>query len=491
MLRRNFVKILLLIILSVLTYISYELKISLANNVAKAQENLVTLQEEDVHQFAQNIEKELQTKCNNKIEKTLKNDSILRTLMEDELHLLVTNKYRYVFVLNQEKDGSYRFLLDGSPEKEKSEYNAPFVPEDSKIWKKQLVKQKAFVVDQKEINTLWKSYIYPIKGSRIIVVIDFAAKEAKNLLNIMTPMLKVVENVNNFLLLLLAITYIFVVASLFLQRKVEATKEELHLLNASLEHKIKVAVEENQRKDKMLQEQSRLALMGEMISMIAHQWRQPLGAISASTFGLQLKVSSPKMDFSKEEDRKQFLQFLDTTLDKISEDVQFLSTTIDDFRTFFQSDKKRQKVILEIPLKRALHIVEASLKSKGIELTMHVSNYDEIEIYPNEIMQVILNLIKNSEDVLVQNKVENPKIEVNIYKKSKHIILEVKDNGGGISEDIREKIFDPYFSTKSEKNGTGLGLYMSKLMIEEHHNATLRVKNIDDGVCFTMTFQAK
>jgi len=247
---------------------------------------------------------------------------------------------------------------------------------------------------------------------------------------------------------------------------------------------VKLAVKENQEKDKMLQDQSRLALMGEMISMIAHQWRQPLSAISASSFGIQLKANSPKLNFSNSEDRDKFLKFLDETLDKISENTQFLSTTIDDFRTFFQSDKKKQISSLEIPLKRALHIVQASLESKEIEIVSNVETYDEIYMYQNEFMQVILNLIKNAEDVLVQNKVKNPKIEVKIYKENNQYIFELRDNGGGISDDIKEKIFNPYFSTKMERDGTGLGLYMSKVMIEEHHNGKLEVCNVDNGACF-------
>ena len=468
---------------------SYTLKESLQSNIITAQNSIIALQEDDVHNFAQNIEKHLKSKTANNIVNALTSDPILRTLIEDELSLLITEKYRYAFVLYP-NEKHFRFLLDGSSKEEKSEFGTIFLPEDQEYWQDMMAKKRAFIIEQKEINTLWKSYIYPViinDKIEVLIVIDFAAKEAENLLGIMQPMLQIANYINLFLFVLLIFTYIFVISSLFLKTKVDSKEEELRLLNASLEEKIKIAVKENQEKDRMLQEQSRLALMGEMISMIAHQWRQPLSAISASTFGIQLKANSPKLDFSKEEDRATFLQFLDETLEKISENTQFLSTTIDDFRTFFQSDKKKQISSLEIPFKRALHIVQASLESKEITISSEVTTYDEIYMYQNEFMQVILNLIKNAEDVLVQNKVKEPKIEVKIYKAEQNYIFELRDNGGGISEDIKDKIFDPYFSTKIEKDGTGLGLYMSKVMIEEHHNGRLEVCNIDGGACFKIT----
>jgi signal transduction histidine kinase len=224
--------------------------------------------------------------------------------------------------------------------------------------------------------------------------------------------------------------------------------------------------------------------------MIAHQWRQPLGAISASTFALQLKAVSPKLDFSKEEDRSVFITFLDETLDKVGENVQFLSTTIDDFRTFFQSDKKMQTVPFKEPLSRALKIVEASLQTHNIELIIDIKSERTILMYPNELMQVILNIIKNAEDVLMYNNIEEPKIKLVIHDTSDGVTLDIIDNGKGIEEKIIDHIFDPYFSTKDEKNGTGLGLYMSKMMIEDHNHGTLEVRNIDDGVCFSITLKA-
>lgn len=479
-------KFTLLIVLSTLAYLSYTLKESLQNNIVDAQNSIIALQEVEVDNFAKNIEEHLRSKTDDNIVTSLINDSILRTLIEDELSLLITKKYRYAFVLYPDRS-HFRFLLDGSTEEEKSQFGTIFLPENQEYWQRMMQKKRPFIIEQKEINTLWKSYIYPViinDKIEVLIVIDFAAKEAKNLLGVMNPMLKIADYIYIFIFTLLIFTYIFVISSLFLKTKVDSKEKELRALNASLEEKIKLAVQTNQEKDKMLQDQSRLALMGEMISMIAHQWRQPLSAISAASFGIQLKANSPKLDFSKEDDRETFLKFLDETLDKISENTQFLSTTIDDFRTFFQSDKKKQLSSLETPLRRALHIVQASLESKEIAIEVDIESHDEILMYQNEFMQVILNLIKNAEDVLVHNKVKEPKIQIKIYKENHYYIFELLDNGGGISDAIKDKIFNPYFSTKVEKDGTGLGLYMSKVMIEEHHDGILEVCNKDDGACF-------
>ncbi len=261
-------------------------------------------------------------------------------------------------------------------------------------------------------------------------------------------------------------------------------KEKIKKLNESLELKVQKAVQESKQNEKILQDQSRLAQMGEMISMIAHQWRQPLGAISSAVMGIQIKLESGHFDFKKEDDRDKFLMFMDKKHKNISEYVQFLSTTIDDFRNFFKPDKEKEMVSLTIPIERALQIVQTSMSAKGIAINTDYSVNKKLYLYQNEMMQVILNILKNSEDNFIEKQISNPQINISTKKDKGCYIITILDNGGGIPEDILPNIFDPYFSTKSEKNGTGLGLYMSKIMVEEHNNAILSVKNIDNGICF-------
>jgi len=270
---------------------------------------------------------------------------------------------------------------------------------------------------------------------------------------------------------------------------ISQTTLEFEELNQFLEKKITEEVAKNVKKEEMLQRQSRLAQMGEMISMIAHQWRQPLGAINSSVIGIQSKVSIGKFDFKVENDRNKFLTFLDRKLTNITEYVATLSETIDDFRNFFKPDKKKELINITEPVKRALKIVETSMSSKGIEIDTEFEAQQDICIYKNELMQVILNILKNSEDNFIERHITNPKISIKVYFKNYKSCVSIQDNGGGIPDNILHKVFNPYFSTKHEKNGTGLGLYMSKIMIEEHHNGFLNVENKNNGAHFLIEIE--
>jgi signal transduction histidine kinase len=237
-----------------------------------------------------------------------------------------------------------------------------------------------------------------------------------------------------------------------------------------LKQKVKEEIEKNRMKDEHLMQQSRLAQMGEMISMIAHQWRQPLSAISAASGAMNMKARLNKLD------NETALKLTD----KITQYSQHLSVTIDDFRGFFKPNKERQEVTYTELVNGVLSIAEISLKNKNINLVKQLKSNVVFKTYSNEIKQVILNLIKNAEDALMERKPENPTIKI-ITEGRK---LFVEDNAGGIDESIIDKIFDPYFSTKSKKDGTGLGLYMSKIIIEDHCGGKLSVKNGESGAIF-------
>ena len=239
-----------------------------------------------------------------------------------------------------------------------------------------------------------------------------------------------------------------------------------------------------QQKERLLLQQSRMAQMGEMLSMIAHQWRQPLGAISSAIFGIQTKLATGKYD--NQDSNDELYKFLNTKHKRINEYVQFLSTTIDDFRNFFKPDKKKELVTFESPIGRAMLIVEGSLTSHGIDIGYTFNVNEKVEMYQNEIMQVILNIVKNSEDNFIEKGTDNPTIRIETRTMPAHYEIVISDNGGGISEHIIDSVFEPYFSTKDEKNGSGLGLYMSKMMIEEHSGGLLQVENIKDGVAFSI-----
>ena len=157
-----------------------------------------------------------------------------------------------------------------------------------------------------------------------------------------------------------------------------------------------------QQRERILLEQTRMAQMGEMLSMIAHQWRQPLGAISSAIFGIQTKLATGKFD--GQESNEELYKYLNTKHKRINEYVQFLSTTIDDYRNFFKPDKKKELLMFESPIGRALKIVETSLSSKGIDIGYTFNVNENVEMFQNEIMQVVLNIIKNSEDNFLERE---------------------------------------------------------------------------------------
>lgn len=236
--------------------------------------------------------------------------------------------------------------------------------------------------------------------------------------------------------------------------------------------------------EETLEQQAKMAQMGEMLSMIAHQWRQPLNAISLTAANLKLKFDFNGFDLSAKKGLNQCTQELSQKLSAIEDYVKSLSTTIDDFRNFYKTDKEQVDVSLQDVVVKALNIINVSLIEDNIKIVEDYNSDLSIKIHENEIMQVILNIFKNAQDNFLEKRVENPSIKIITNDKK----LSICDNGGGIPEEILDKVFNPYFSTKTNQNGTGLGLYMSKTIVEEHHNAKLLVENIDNGVCFTIEF---
>ena len=269
-----------------------------------------------------------------------------------------------------------------------------------------------------------------------------------------------------------------------LEGEVKIRTIELEELNSSLENKVENEIEKNRLKDQQMLEQSRMAQMGEMISMIAHQWRQPLGAIASTSVDLRMKMMLESYDLDDKEQQKECTAYLDNKLVNVEEYVQSLTQTIDDFRNFYKPDKKQNKCTVNDPIKKSLDIIRATVVSDGIEIIESYESTLSLELFDTELMQVFLNIIKNAQDNFKEKSIESAKIMIKTIDIENGVKVQICDNGGGIPKEIIAKIFNPYFSTKSEKNGTGLGLYMSKTIIEEHHNGKLSVENRDGGACF-------
>ena len=261
------------------------------------------------------------------------------------------------------------------------------------------------------------------------------------------------------------------------QDEVENRRGELERLNSSLEMRVLHEVREHRQKDKMLTQSSKMAEMGDMLSMIAHQWRQPLNQMSYVVMNIESAYEYDEL--TKE--------YLDTKVKEANELLEFMSVTIDDFKNYFSPDKEKSSVLVEDVINQALSLIKKTLESENIQTLCEYKANKEVSIYKNEFIQVLLNLIKNARDVLRDLDVENPQIIIRTSIENDKILVEVIDNGKGIKEELQSKIFEPYFSTKDEKNGTGLGLYMSKMIIEGHLGGKLSASNTDDGANFTIT----
>jgi PAS domain S-box-containing protein len=268
------------------------------------------------------------------------------------------------------------------------------------------------------------------------------------------------------------------------EKKLLEAQYELQELNSSLQNRVDTGIKEIHQKEQLLLGQARLAQMGEMLSIIAHQWRQPLSVIDMSAFSIQNKINLQKFDFDEKASQIKFLEFLKEEIKDIHSYTQYLTGTIEDFTNFFKPNKDKETTTLNVPIEKALNILNAIIKKEGIHVSVDIQTYKSIDIYTNEVMQVILNIIKNSIDNFIEKKTVNPAVNISVQENNNKFTLVICDNGGGIEEAVLEKVFDPYFSTKNEKNGTGLGLYISKIVIESHSAGLLNVRNVNNGACF-------
>jgi signal transduction histidine kinase len=265
----------------------------------------------------------------------------------------------------------------------------------------------------------------------------------------------------------------------------------LYQYNRQLQEEVTRKIDELRQKDELLIRKLRMAAMGEMLSMIAHQWRQPLSAISNTLLSIDVRLKMGKYDMNDPVDRKHFLDFLGQKHDLVMQYITYLSHTIDDFRHFFKPDKKKEVIAITQPVERALKLLESIFAEKGIIIQKEYGTNQEIDMVSNEVMQVILNILKNSEHNFQEKCFPSPLIKISTLEENERVVLKLCDNGGGIPQEHIASIFDPYYSTKDEINGTGLGLYMSKIMIEEHHNGELGAYNTEDGVCFVLSFKKR
>ncbi len=251
-------------------------------------------------------------------------------------------------------------------------------------------------------------------------------------------------------------------------------EEELQHLNATLDQRVHEEVAKNMEQERLLIQQSRLAAMGEMIGNIAHQWRQPLVAL-----GLVLANIKDAYKFNELDQ-----EVIDDSVRKGNALINKMSSTIEDFRNFFKPNKEKERFQLEKSVRETQELLDHSFKNYNITVRLENDPGNEVVGFPNEFSQVLLNIFSNSKDAIVDRDIMNGVIEVTFGHDMENAWVTIRDNAGGIPEDILPKVFDPYFTTKEK--GTGIGLYMSKIIIESHMNGRIEVRNIGDGAEFTI-----
>ena len=346
-------------------------------------------------------------------------------------------------------------------------------------------------VPNSNFETLWET-ILAKKSFKATVKNLSKDKKTVYLNTTITPILDKDENIIEFI----AIRY-DVTAEVELKKSLEEKEKELEQLNLNLEQKVKEqtkqlkelnktlekrVIEEitkNEEKQKLLFWQSRMASLGQMLANIAHQWRQPLTELNLTLFNMK------KASIHNNEKKVDELYKESKTL------ISSMSSTIDDFTNFFNPQKEKKSFEIKDAINEALIILRKVIEVENIHIQIDVPiNYKVIGV-SNELSQVIINLIQNSKDAFIQNDIKNKTIIITLKEElildKKYALLEIKDNAGGISKENIDKIFDPYFTTKHKSQGTGLGLFMSKMIIEKSLEGELSHKNIDDGSLFTIS----
>ena len=254
------------------------------------------------------------------------------------------------------------------------------------------------------------------------------------------------------------------------------TYYKLEELNKNLQNIIDIKVDEIRKKDNLLQQQSKMASMGEMIGAIAHQWRQPLNELGLSIQNLEYDYKFGQIDE----------KFIDEFIEYNKKTIMFMSDTIDDFRNFFRVDKEKKNFNVKEKTKSVIAMLSSQIKNNNITLDLIGDDFI-YNGFASEYSQMVLNIINNAKDALISNNIINPYIH--IFLENESIII--KDNAGGIPNDIIDRVFEPYFTTKEQGKGTGMGLYMSKMIIEDNMGGSLSVENDKDGAIFIINLNKR
>ncbi|MDZ7817587.1 MAG: ATP-binding protein [Aliarcobacter sp.] len=270
---------------------------------------------------------------------------------------------------------------------------------------------------------------------------------------------KFYTKVINIIYIAIILTFILLIISIYISRILEKKFSKYKI-------DIDRYIDKNNKQQHILSQQSKMAAMGEMLGNIAHQWRQPLSVITTVATGMKLQKEFNSLDD----------ETFEKSIENITNSALYLSDTIEDFRNFFRTDKEETLFNIKNVFEKVFKLTDAQFKNHEI---IFIKNIEEFELYgfENEFIQAIINILNNSKDAL-ENK-ENPKlIFISTYKKENTAVIKITDNAGGVDEKIIDKVCEPYFTTKHQSKGTGVGLYMTEEIIVKHMGGTLLFKNV-------------
>ena len=291
---------------------------------------------------------------------------------------------------------------------------------------------------------------------------DISSNQKQEILNKWISINYQKEPDNRFLNKVLMIIIILISVFIIIYRQYLLKK-----MNKELHEKIEIEMQKNEERNRISIKQSRMASMGEMLENIAHQWRQPLSTISVSASGMQVKK---ELGLLTDED-------IYESINHIKNATQYLSNTIEDFRNFFSNNKISSNMNIRTTINKTLDLISSAFAKDQITIVRDIQNIT-FASFENEIIQVLMNILMNAKDAL-ENKESEKLLIIKVEKIKDDLIITIKDNAGGIKDSIIDKIFEPYFTTKHQFNGTGIGLYMSKLIVEKHLDGKILVQNID------------
>ena len=300
---------------------------------------------------------------------------------------------------------------------------------------------------------------------------------------------RVYTHIKENLFIFMLFTFIAVLIAYFFSKKIEGLINEkekkvknstkaLALLNRELDNRVKKEVEKNKEQEQILMQKSKFIALGETINLIAHQWRQPISELNAIVLNIKLHHKMGKLTNDLMNDKSR----------QIDNVLEYMSKTIDDFRTFFKPQKKVERFNLNESISRVLDITKAMLEDGNIKIDKEIDTSLYIVNFQNEFEQVLLNILSNARDAMLGDKIEKPTVKFQTYKEKSQVYIKISDNAYGINEELIDKIFDPYFTTKDDANGTGIGLYMSKIIIEKNMRGFLDIQSDKKGSTFIISF---